>query len=146
MKNTLATRVQEAVEAAKKSGNSVVTIANACGISRQAVYQWTDGSTKSIDGANLVELAELSGLNARWIATGKGAKTKAKPHPQNDSTPGNVVGFNRSALSDDRRVSPDIAEIITLLTELDPVGVGMVLTRTRDIHAERKAVKTKRAK
>lgn len=74
MKSTLANRVKEAVESAKLRGNSVVKIAAACGISKQAVYQWLDNSTKSIDGANLVELAELSGLHARWIATGKGSK------------------------------------------------------------------------
>ncbi len=67
-------RVAEAIEAAKRKGVSVANIATACKISRQAVYQWMEEGANSIDGANLVELAELSGYNARWIANGKGAK------------------------------------------------------------------------
>jgi len=50
----------------------------ACGISRQAVYQWMEVGANSIDGSNLVELAELSGYNARWIANSKGVKTRTK--------------------------------------------------------------------
>ena len=68
-------RVKEAVAAAKKNKVSVLAIAKACGISRQAVYQWMEEGANSIDGANLVELAELSGYNARWIANGRGPKT-----------------------------------------------------------------------
>lgn len=71
----LSIRIQDAVEAAKRNGYSVATIAAACGVSRQAVYQWLNGETKKIDGDNLVELAEVSGYSSRWIATGKGSKT-----------------------------------------------------------------------
>lgn len=70
----LAKRVTEAVEAAKENGYPVSKIATVCSVSRQAVYQWINGETKSIDASNLVELAEISGYNARWIATGKGQK------------------------------------------------------------------------
>lgn len=72
---TLAERVQEAVHAAKENGYSITQIAKACGISDKAVYQWLDGSTKSIDGKNLVELAEISGYRARWIANEIGPKS-----------------------------------------------------------------------
>ena len=65
-------RIRLAIKAAKARGNPVAKIAFAYGISRQAIYQWRDGSTTSIDGANLVYLAEMSGYNAKWIATGQG--------------------------------------------------------------------------
>lgn len=68
-------RTQAAIDAAKKKGNSVATIAKACGITRSAVYQWCKVGAQSIDGANLVELAELSGLSPMWIAKGKGPRS-----------------------------------------------------------------------
>lgn len=76
--NTLAQRVKEATEAAKQNGHSVAAIARECGISPQAVYQWLDGRTKSIDGANLVELATLSGYHPLWIAKGHGDKCDSR--------------------------------------------------------------------
>lgn len=74
---TLPKRVQEAVEKAKTNGHTVAGIAKLCGISRQAVYQWISGETKTISGENLVELSELSGYSARWIISGKGRKVIA---------------------------------------------------------------------
>lgn len=70
----LSKRIKEAVDSAKKNGHSIQSIADACGVSRQAVYLWIRGETQSIDGTNLVELAEVSGMNARWIINGKGQK------------------------------------------------------------------------
>lgn len=70
----LSKRIKEAVDSAKKNGHSIQSIATACGVSRQAVYLWIRGETQSIDGTNLVELAEVSGMNARWIINGKGQK------------------------------------------------------------------------
>jgi transcriptional regulator with XRE-family HTH domain len=79
---TLADRVKEAAEAAKANGYSVKKIADECRISVQSVYQWLDGSTKSIDGGNLVELADLSGYNHRWIMKGVGPKSDSRPIQQ----------------------------------------------------------------
>jgi transcriptional regulator with XRE-family HTH domain len=76
--NTLAERVTEAVEAAKSHGYSVAQIAEACGITDKALYQWMDGTTKSIDGKNLVELAEISGYKAMWIIKEKGPRSDTK--------------------------------------------------------------------
>lgn len=75
---TLAERVTEAVEAANDHGFTVADIAAACGISSQAVYQWMDGRTKSIDGDNLAELAEMSGFRAIWIAKERSPKCDTK--------------------------------------------------------------------
>lgn len=75
---TLSERVKEAVEAAKANGHSVAQIATACGISASAVYQWLSGDTKSLDGDNLAELAELSGYRPLWIAKEKGVKADPK--------------------------------------------------------------------
>jgi transposase-like protein len=75
---TLAERAKEAIKAAKENGFSVKQIAKACGIKDKAVYQWRNGSTQSIDGGNLVELAAMSGYRAAWIAKEKGPKRDTK--------------------------------------------------------------------
>lgn len=70
-------RVKEAVEAAKKNKVSVLAIAKACGISRQAVYQWMEQGANSIDGANLVELAEPLRLQRQMDRERQGTKDKS---------------------------------------------------------------------
>lgn len=73
---TLAERIQEAIT---ESGTKVPDIAARCGISVQAVYGWMRGDTKSIEGANLVELADITGYEARWIAKELGPKKRLYP-------------------------------------------------------------------
>ena len=70
---TLSERIREAIET---SGVSVARIAEACGISQQAVYDWMKGETRELMGNNLVELAELTGFDPRWIAKGVGARRR----------------------------------------------------------------------
>ena len=74
MDSLLSDRVKQVVEDAISRGISVTSISKFCGVSRQAVYQWKSGETKSIDGYNLVELAEITGFSSRWIINGRGQK------------------------------------------------------------------------
>lgn len=71
--NTRPERVKEAAELAERN-RSVAEVAEACGVTRQAAYNWRKGDNTKLTGEALVELAELSGLNARWIINGKGPK------------------------------------------------------------------------
>lgn len=66
-------RVADAVAQAEKN-YKVKEIANLCGVSVQTVYDWRKKKTINLKGETLVEIAELSGLNARWIINGKGAR------------------------------------------------------------------------
>jgi len=70
---TLAERVTEAIET---SDVSVAAIATACDIAPQSIYQWMNGETKEVMGDHLVELAELTGFEARWIAKEVGPKRR----------------------------------------------------------------------
>jgi len=70
---TLAQRISEAIETSEVS---VSSLAEACGISPQSVYQWMKGETKELMGNHLVELAELTGYEARWIAKEIGPKRR----------------------------------------------------------------------
>jgi hypothetical protein len=81
MIQTLADRVQEAVSEAEKR-LPVADIAKACGVSKQSAYAWRRGDTKKLKGETLVELAEVSGINARWIINGKGRKKGVSPDEQ----------------------------------------------------------------
>lgn len=68
-------RFQEAIGILEAKGLSIAAIANAIGTSRQAVNDWKLGKgLANSRAAFVVELAELSGLNARWIINGKGPK------------------------------------------------------------------------
>ena len=53
---------------------TVKEIAKKCDVSEQSVYDWKKGKTKNLKGETLVELAEVSGFNARWIINHKGQK------------------------------------------------------------------------
>jgi transcriptional regulator with XRE-family HTH domain len=74
---TLAERVKEAIES---SAVGVAAVAKACGVSPQAVYQWMSGEVLQISGENLVELAEVTGFEARWIARELGPRRRLHPH------------------------------------------------------------------
>lgn len=70
---TSADRVKEAIGLAEKK-MKVTDIAYLMGVTRQSVYAWKRGENTNLTGESLVELAEISSLNARWIALGKGPK------------------------------------------------------------------------
>ncbi len=71
--STLAERVKEAIT---NSEVDISALAKACGISVQAVYKWRSGGSQKISGENLVELARLTGYEARWIIKNIGDKKK----------------------------------------------------------------------
>lgn len=54
---------------------SVAAVASAAGVSRQAVYAWESGDTKSFKGSNLVAVAKLLDLSVEWLDTGKGERS-----------------------------------------------------------------------
>lgn len=70
---TLAERIEEAIS---ESGVTVAQVAEACGISPQAVYGWMKGETRELMAENAVELAELTGYEAKWLVKEKGPKRR----------------------------------------------------------------------
>ena len=65
-------RIRQARVAA---GLSVPELARACGLSRQAVYNWESDADQPT-GPNLVAAAECLGVNERWLVSGKGMKRR----------------------------------------------------------------------
>jgi transcriptional regulator with XRE-family HTH domain len=66
--STLSERVTRAI---KESGHSASSAARIIGCSPEAVIQWMNGPTKNLKGDFLFSLADLTGFEARWLATGK---------------------------------------------------------------------------
>lgn len=66
--STLSERVTKAI---RESGHSASSAARVIGCSPEAVIQWMNGPTKNLKGEFLFALADLTGFEARWIATGK---------------------------------------------------------------------------
>lgn len=78
---TLQERIAEIMEA---TNLKVGEISRITGVSSSAVTQWKDGPTKSLKTAPATKLADATGFNAMWIATGDGPKgtpnsTKTSP-------------------------------------------------------------------
>lgn len=69
--NSLADRLRLAL---RISGKTKTDIWKACGISSGAVTHWFNGSTQEITGTNLTNTASVLGVNAEWLATGKGLR------------------------------------------------------------------------
>lgn len=74
--DTLGKRIGHAITA---SGVSVEDVARACGVTVQSIYGWIRDSVKDLRNENLFALADRTGFEARWIATGKGPQ-----QPQGD--------------------------------------------------------------
>ena len=70
--DTLGKRIELALSGSHVSINQA---AGACGVSVQAIYTWMRDGVKDLRNDNLFALADLTGYEARWIATGKGPAT-----------------------------------------------------------------------
>ena len=66
--STLSERVKRAI---KESGHNATSAAKEIGCTPEAVLQWINGPTKNLKGEFLFALADLTGFEARWIATGE---------------------------------------------------------------------------
>lgn len=64
-------RVKEAREA-KQWGQS--DLADKVGVSRQAIFAWENGESKTMRPENLFKAADALEVNARWLGTGEGPK------------------------------------------------------------------------
>ena len=86
--STIDERVAKAIN---DSGVSVRAIADAVGVSVQAIYAWRSGKVKDLRNDNLFALADITGFEARWIGTGEGPERK--PEAINHRTPDLVEYF-----------------------------------------------------
>ena len=80
---TLDERVARAIN---ESDVPIRMIADAVGVTVQAVYAWRNGKVKDLRNDNLFALADATGFEARWIGTGEGPERNlaAMNHRVND--------------------------------------------------------------
>lgn len=69
---SIGNRLKDRLSDLKKDGIDVAVVAKACGVSKQAVYQWMNGSSRSLKGDNLVAVARVLRVDPGWLSTGKG--------------------------------------------------------------------------
>jgi len=73
----------ERLEAAMRhAGISRTALANAMGISAQAVFGVIKGGTRAMTAENNFKAAETLGVSALWLATGKGQMVDGDPQPE----------------------------------------------------------------
>lgn len=75
---------------------SVADLARAVGVSDNAIYKWVSGRGQP-SMMSLVNLSKAAGVSVEWLATGRGAPTKAKSDPR-ASEPSDVVPMPRHVL------------------------------------------------
>jgi transcriptional regulator with XRE-family HTH domain len=73
MQTTLAERLKNAMAGPPKITG--MALAKACGVSQPSVSDWLNGTTRSLDGVNLVTAAEFLQVSPKWLATGLGIRS-----------------------------------------------------------------------
>lgn len=64
-------------EARERKGLSLSAFARMVGVSAPSASDWEKGHTKNIEGRHLVPAAEILGVSAEWIMSGKGSRPGA---------------------------------------------------------------------
>ena len=72
MQTELPTFAERLVYAMDEKGISPADLAKAVKVTPSAVSQWRSGQTKNLRPDNLFKVADILGVNARWLATGMG--------------------------------------------------------------------------
>ncbi len=106
--STLAERVTERMKAL---GLNNAALAALCGVKPPTSYNWAHGRTQQIKGEPLLRAAAALGVNAHWLATGKGPKSPtdiATAHAVSDPPPPAYME------------SPKLQEALALLRQLSP--------------------------
>lgn len=65
---------QRIKELLNERGMAPAELSRKTGISKAAVSLWLKGETKELKGDNLIKVAQLFGVNAKWLQSGEGEK------------------------------------------------------------------------
>ena len=89
---TFSERLNKSLEYANKKR---IDLANACGVSRSAVTQWTNGSVKGFSQTSYaIAASQFLGVSLQWLTTGKGEMLDSsgiKVFDDEDTPPDDVV-------------------------------------------------------
>jgi transcriptional regulator with XRE-family HTH domain len=93
---TLGDRIREERE---NKGWSQTELGKRVGVGKSSVSQWENGTTKKMDGLNMVLAAKALGLSADWLATGKGNKYRT-PEPEKTISAIHLLNSNNPHIID----------------------------------------------
>ena len=82
--STLQSRLQAAMELSERKP---ADLAAACRISRAAVSKWFQPASKNLKMEHLFTVADLCGVDARWLATGRGQPRRHQLTKPGDDIP-----------------------------------------------------------
>lgn len=74
--STLPERLEAALKFAKKDRQALIEVT---GASRQAVNKWFEGTSSNLKMTHLFKVADVLGVEARWLGTGDGEMKRGKP-------------------------------------------------------------------
>lgn len=94
-------------------------LGGACGVSRAAVTQWENGSSKSLRPENLFAVAKATKTNAQWLATGKGSPYDSitENAHQKSTISANNSGLSINEQAGSYRASPNNSDAAILLAD-----------------------------
>lgn len=92
---------------------SVKVIADAAGVSRQAVYAWESGNSSELRGSNLVAVARVLDVSVEWLDKGKGAQGSFREHQQNLPA---VLSADEALAA----LAPEAAQVAHVWSQLSP--------------------------
>jgi transcriptional regulator with XRE-family HTH domain len=111
--NTLATRIKERLDTL---GKTQAGLARYCKVQRPSVSKWLSGSTKTLQGQNLLRAAEYLECDAEWLADGKGFWNKNFHNgirQEKGSEQYNIVALNDEQLVESTINTYDVAPSIS---------------------------------
>lgn len=76
MNESITDRIRQAIDA---SGLKQAEIARRVGVERQTVGDWYHGRSVNVRPDHLFTLADVLGVEARWLATGHGPRERVSP-------------------------------------------------------------------
>jgi transcriptional regulator with XRE-family HTH domain len=76
MSESITDRIRQAIDA---SGLKQAEIARRVGVERQTVGDWYHGRSVNVRPDHLFALADVLGVEARWLATGHGPRERVSP-------------------------------------------------------------------
>ena len=83
---------------ARKPKMTQQQLADAIKVSRPAVTQWETGETKTLEGENLVRVAQVLGVTTEWLLYGTGPGPGELLQPKTDAAKNDLHGLSQRAL------------------------------------------------
>ncbi len=107
---SLSTRIHTALAEANMNQSQ---LARMVGLKKTSVNGWATGKTKTLEGENLLKAAAALGVNANWLATGRGLM---RPTTKAQGQPNQAEHDSFTIMSVPNEVAPSLSALLSLYT------------------------------